>query len=200
MARSIMFTMNVPKQFWGEAVLTTSYLINRMPSKVFKYQTPCQTFLLSYPHTCIIFSLPLKVFGCTAFVHIYQQSRSKLDPKAIKCLFLGYSPSQKGYKCYSPTIRNFYISMDITFFETQAYYLKPHIQGENSTLKEECSFWPLNLNPVLDYLPESNTNISPKINLPETVSHTLDSPSQLPTSDSPSQLPKTTPNEPESSS
>ena len=80
--------------------------------------------------------------------------------------------------------------MDITFFETQAYYPKPHIQRENSTLEEECSFWPLNLNPVLDYLPKFNTNISPKIKLPKTVSHTADSPSQLP---------KTTPNELESS-
>ncbi|RVW55235.1 Retrovirus-related Pol polyprotein from transposon TNT 1-94 [Vitis vinifera] len=32
-ARSLMFSMNVPKLFWGQAVLTTAYLINRMPSR-----------------------------------------------------------------------------------------------------------------------------------------------------------------------
>ncbi|KAK0593418.1 hypothetical protein LWI29_036352 [Acer saccharum] len=139
-ARSIMFTTNVPKHFWGEAVLTATYLINRMPSRVFKFQTPCQAILCSYPDTQIISSLPLKVFGCTAFVHIHQHHRSKLDPKAIKCLFLGYSPTKKGYKCYSPITRKFYTSMDVTFFENQSYYPKTSIQGENSAI-QECSFW-----------------------------------------------------------
>ena len=71
-ARSIMFTTNVPKHFWGEVVLTATYFINMMPSRVLKFQTPCQTLLLSYPNTRIISSLPLKVFGCTSFVHINQ--------------------------------------------------------------------------------------------------------------------------------
>jgi len=33
-ARALMFSMNVPKRFWGEAILTASYLINRMPSNI----------------------------------------------------------------------------------------------------------------------------------------------------------------------
>ncbi|RVW12206.1 Retrovirus-related Pol polyprotein from transposon TNT 1-94 [Vitis vinifera] len=32
-AISLMFSMNVPKLFWGQAVLTAAYLINRMPSR-----------------------------------------------------------------------------------------------------------------------------------------------------------------------
>ncbi|RVX01148.1 Retrovirus-related Pol polyprotein from transposon TNT 1-94 [Vitis vinifera] len=32
-ARSLMFSMNVPKLFWGQVVLTAAYLINRMPSR-----------------------------------------------------------------------------------------------------------------------------------------------------------------------
>ena len=39
-ARSIMFTMNVPKIFWGEVNLTSAYLINRMPFKTLQLQTP----------------------------------------------------------------------------------------------------------------------------------------------------------------
>ena len=122
--RSIMFTTNVPKHFWGEAVLTTTYLINRMPSN----------------HTRIILSLPLKIFGWTAFVCIHEQHRNKLDPKVIKCVFLGYSLAKKSYKCYSPITRKLYTSMDVTFFENQSYYPKSQIQGENSTI-QECNFW-----------------------------------------------------------
>ena len=101
-ARSIMFATHVPKHFWGEAVLTAAYLINRMPSRVLKFLTPCQTVLQSFPHTKFLSFLEPKVFGCTAVVHVYPHHRSKLDPKSIKCIFIGYSSHQKGYKCYSP--------------------------------------------------------------------------------------------------
>ncbi|RVW95017.1 Retrovirus-related Pol polyprotein from transposon TNT 1-94 [Vitis vinifera] len=140
-AISLMFSMNVPKLFWGQAVLTAAYLINRMPSRVLKFQTPCQTLLKSFPTTRLISTVPPKIFGCSVFVHINQQHRSKLDPRSLKCIFLGYSSNQKGYKCYSPVTRKFYNSMDVTFFETQPYYPKNDIQGENST--QEYQFWDL---------------------------------------------------------
>ncbi|MCO5604506.1 hypothetical protein L7F22_058673 [Adiantum nelumboides] len=43
-----------------------------------------------------------KVFGCIAYVHVPDELRTKLDPKAKKCVFIGYSVEQKGYKCYNP--------------------------------------------------------------------------------------------------
>ena len=51
---AIMFTNNVPKLFWGEAILTASYLINRFSSKVLQFQTPLQILLQTYPHTRLI--------------------------------------------------------------------------------------------------------------------------------------------------
>ncbi|RVW17552.1 Retrovirus-related Pol polyprotein from transposon RE2 [Vitis vinifera] len=41
-ARSLMFSMNVPKLFWGQAVLTAAYPINRMPSRSFS-ESPITT-------------------------------------------------------------------------------------------------------------------------------------------------------------
>ena len=38
----------------------------------------------------------------------------KLDPRSIKCVFLGYSRTQKGYQCYSPTLCRHFISVDVT--------------------------------------------------------------------------------------
>jgi IS30 family transposase len=39
-ARSLMFTMNVPKFLWSEAVMTVVYLINRTPSRLLGWKTP----------------------------------------------------------------------------------------------------------------------------------------------------------------
>lgn len=130
--RSIMSATNVPKQFWGEAVLSATYLINRMPSRILDFKTPLSTLQTTFPASKILSSIPLKVFGCSAFVHNLNPHRSKLDPRSIKCIFLGYSPHQKGYRCYSPITKKFYHTMDVTFFENQAYYTKVGIQGEQS--------------------------------------------------------------------
>jgi hypothetical protein len=32
----------------------------------------------------------LRVFGCIAYVHVLDEKISKLDPKAEKCIFIGY--------------------------------------------------------------------------------------------------------------
>ena len=155
-ARSLMFTNNVPKQFWGEAVLTATYLINRMPSRTLKFNTPCQVLLKFFPQTRIVTNIPLKVFGCSAYVHISSYQRSKLDPKSIKCLFLGYSSHQKGYKCYCPSTKKTYNTMDVTFFENIPYYPKTHIQGEKP-MNQEYQFWddiPVSL-PKIESQPQS---------------------------------------------
>ncbi|KAL5804087.1 hypothetical protein ACOSQ3_030887 [Xanthoceras sorbifolium] len=56
-ARALMFSMNVPKYLWGEALLTAAYLINRMPTRVLKYQTPLMHFKHYFP-----LPRPIKIF------------------------------------------------------------------------------------------------------------------------------------------
>jgi len=58
-----------------------------------------------------------------AFAHVRSQNRDKLDPWAVRCVFLGYSATQKGYKCYKPTTKKWYISADVTFLETKPFFL-----------------------------------------------------------------------------
>lgn len=68
---------NVPHKFWGDSILTTAYLINCMPSKVFNFQTTFDFFLTFYPHSHLINSLLKTVFGCTAFV--FHDASNKLE-------------------------------------------------------------------------------------------------------------------------
>ncbi|RVW40739.1 Retrovirus-related Pol polyprotein from transposon RE2 [Vitis vinifera] len=48
--------------------------------------------------------------------------RDKLSAKAMKCLFLGYSRLQKGYRCYSLETHRYFISADVTFFEDSPFF------------------------------------------------------------------------------
>lgn len=117
-ARTLLFHMRVPKHFWSDAVLTACYLINRMPSVILNQGSP---FTLLYPESSP-FSLTPSVFGCVAFVHVLDPGRDKLYPRARKCIFLGYSRTQKGYRCYHPESWRYFVSSDVTFFESTSYF------------------------------------------------------------------------------
>ena len=129
-SRALLFTTNVPKMFWGDAVLTATYLINRMPTKVLDFSTPIAKLHECYPSSRLNTSLPLKLFGCTSFVHVYPHNRTKLDPRSIKCIFLGYASNQKGYKCFDPVARKLYVTLDVTFCEAIPFYQNSSLQGE----------------------------------------------------------------------
>ena len=67
--------------------------------------------------------LPPHVFGCVIFVHLHPHQRTKLEERAIKCVFVGYGSTQKGYHAYHPPSKKFYISMDLTFNEHKFFML-----------------------------------------------------------------------------
>ncbi|KAG9457543.1 hypothetical protein H6P81_002051 [Aristolochia fimbriata] len=77
-------------QFWGEALDTATYILNRVLCKTTK-TTPYELWTgrssdLSH----------LSVWGSGAHVKVPDQNRGKLDPKTIKCNFIGYSSHSKG--------------------------------------------------------------------------------------------------------
>ena len=67
-----------------------------------------------------------------------------IDPRALKGVFLGYSNSQKGYKCFHPPSGKYYVSMDVQFNERESYFSKDvdmvPFQGEINS-KEEERLW-----------------------------------------------------------
>ena len=91
----------------------------------------------AYPNTYLFSSLPLKIFGCTTFVHNQGPKIGKSEPKAQKCISLSYSPNQKRYKCYCPTnkkyicmFRRAYLSLKINpFVQILLFRERIHAKG-----------------------------------------------------------------------
>lgn len=88
-------------------------------------------FLLKYLgvlHLVNLFnSLALKIFRGVSFVHVHSREGSKLDPKALWCIFLDYSPTQKGYKYFHPPIKEIFLIMEVIFFEDLSYHPRTYL-------------------------------------------------------------------------
>lgn len=85
--RCIMINSGLSKGFWGEVVCTAAYLINRSPSSSINFKTPQELWSGKPPDLSHI-----RVFGCAAYAH---QVEGKLDPRATKCVMLGYPEGVK---------------------------------------------------------------------------------------------------------
>lgn len=77
-------------------------------------------FLMKRHHTpyfpsSLVFSLPPQVFVC---VHNHGPCFNKLDPRSTKCVFLGYSQTHKGYRCYFLAFQCYFRIADVTFDES----------------------------------------------------------------------------------
>ena len=78
--RSMMSLIGLPLLFWGYALETVAFTLNRAPSKSVQ-TTPYELWFGKKPKLSF-----LKVWGCNAYVKNLQPD--KLEPKSEKCVFI----------------------------------------------------------------------------------------------------------------
>lgn len=111
-ARALLFHAHLPVQFWGSAVLTASYLINKIYVPQLAKKTSFEGLFHKYPSYS-----RLKSFGCLCYASNLISHRTKFASKSRKCIFIGYPTSVKGYKLYDSDAKVIVISRDVMFFK-----------------------------------------------------------------------------------
>ena len=94
MVRSMMGFATLSTSFWGYALESACYLLNRVPSKSVN-KTPYEIWNGRKPSLS-----HLRVWGCPAYVKHLETD--KLGPRSDRCLFVGYPKESKGYFFYMP--------------------------------------------------------------------------------------------------
>ena len=115
MARSMLKQKNMPHEFWGEAVTTSAYILNRCPTKSLKLKVPMEVWSGKKPSVS-----HLRVFGSLCYNHIPDVKRTKLQDKSEVMVLIGYH-STGGYKLYNPKLKKTCISRDLLIKEDESW-------------------------------------------------------------------------------
>jgi len=114
MARCMRHHANLTEEFWSYAITTAAYIRNRCLTNAHDLNTtPYEMFYGEKPSF-----EAMKVFGCTAYMHLNEQERyGKWDDKAEKGVLVGYSTRSKGWRIYVPRTDSVYVRRNVTFNE-----------------------------------------------------------------------------------
>ena len=132
MARSMLIDSDLPKKYWGEAVVTANHMQNRLPVTGNEV-TPYESWNKRKPNLQYV-----KQFGCIAYAAIPPERRQKLDNKAKQLVFVGYEEGTKGYRLLDTSTDKIVISKDVIFIEGD-----PHVntktvpQVPHSVMKDD---------------------------------------------------------------
>ena len=72
-------------------------------------------------------------------------------PRPLKCVFIGYFRTHKGYRCFHPPSHKFYVSFDATFFESTLYF-SPHGTSHDESSLEALA-------PILVFSPPDSSSL-----------------------------------------
>ena len=90
--RALMIQSHLPKIYWSYSVIHVMYIINMLPTLVLNYSSPHEMLY----KTKADFN-GLKVFSSLCYANTLSTNRRKFDPRASKCLFIGFKRGTKGY-------------------------------------------------------------------------------------------------------
>src|SRR4051812_31212991 len=122
----MMSHTNLPVSFWGYALETAPYILNRAPSKSVK-TTPFEEWQGKKPKLS-----HFKIWGCEAYVRKLQPD--KLKSKEDMCIFVGYPRETVGYTFYNQSEGKTFVAKTGCFLEKD--FLSKELSGRKIDLNE----------------------------------------------------------------
>jgi hypothetical protein len=130
----MLFESKLPAKIWGYAILYAAATNNATPTSVLSNDNPYRAW-----HNYAFKIKDLKVFGCLAYAHIQKQDRlSKLQHRAVKCIFLGYPPHHSGYQLLELSTKTLIMSRDVVFKENIFPSLEVTVTQTPEEVTREC--------------------------------------------------------------
>ena len=114
MVRSMMSRTELPLSFWGFALETATFTLNRVPTKSVD-KTPYEIWTGRVPNLSF-----LKIWGCE--VYVKRLISDKLEPKSDKCFFVGYPRETKGYYFYHKSGNKVFVARLVIFLTATLCY------------------------------------------------------------------------------
>lgn len=108
----MLFMSKTPLKFWVEAFYSANFISNLFPSVSLQNQSPFELLFNKPP----IYSF-LRVFSSACYPCLRSYGQHKFEPRSLQCVFLGYHPQYKGYRCLYPPTGRVYISRHVIFDE-----------------------------------------------------------------------------------
>jgi hypothetical protein len=97
MPRSMLKAKGLPAAFWGEAVTTAVFILNRSPTTSLKGVTPYEAWHGKKPDVSF-----LRTFGCVGHVKVTKPKLGELEDRSVPMVFLGYKPGARHTNSSSP--------------------------------------------------------------------------------------------------
>lgn len=129
-AKALQFHCNLPLTLWGNAISHVCYLIKKLPSWASNGTSPHELLKGVPPRFD-----RLKAFGCLCYAATLVR-KDKFFSRAIQGIYIGNSPTQKGYIIYDLKAHSILVSRDMVFYETNFPLLKEastpqHVSSSN---------------------------------------------------------------------
>ncbi|CAM8907435.1 unnamed protein product [Rhodiola kirilowii] len=150
MTRVMLYAKNVPLNLWAEAMLTATYVLNRVLIRPGMDKTSYELWKGRKPIV-----KHFHVFGSTCYILTDREQRQKLDRMCDEGLFLGYSPNSRADRVYNKRTRTVVQSINVVIDDAKDSLLRKEPDDDMETRNTGGK-------PVQESVPDANSEIVPE--------------------------------------
>lgn len=112
MARTMLQEAETSLVFWGEAMATAVFILNRWLTRALERQTPMGPLTESRPRVEFF-----RVFGCLSYRLVDLQHRTKFETKSKLCVLIGYCTRSRVNLAIDLHIKHVHVIRNVRCFE-----------------------------------------------------------------------------------